>query len=296
LKPEGIYVPNVTPFDDRGDIMFDALGQLIDFWAGAGVSGLVVNASTGEALYMTREEKRRVIEYAIEKAPQECRVFAGTAAPSTRETVELTRDALDAGAEAALITTPFFYKPTREEAKQYFVDVINAVDLPVILYNVPKFTGYSVEPRTVAAIAEECSGLVAMKDSSGNPGTMAEVIRLCGDRISCLSGSADMVLPTLTLGGRGAIIAVANAIPRISVDLYRSWMEGDVDAAGEGQRKASYVNKVLVLDYPQIAAIKAALKQMGFNAGAPRRPRLPLPREAAKKVAEAMSLLSSNAF
>jgi 4-hydroxy-tetrahydrodipicolinate synthase len=166
----------------------------------------------------------------------------------------------------------------------------------VILYNVPKFTGYSVEPRTVAAIAEECSGLVAMKDSSGNPGTMAEVIRLCGDKISCLSGSADMVLPTLTLGGRGAIIAVANAIPRISVDLYRSWMEGDVDAAGEGQRKASYVNKVLVLDNPQIAAIKAALNEMGFNAGAPRRPLLPLSIEAAVKVAEAMSLLSSNGF
>jgi 4-hydroxy-tetrahydrodipicolinate synthase len=296
LKPEGIYVPNVTPFDDRGDIMFDALGRLIEFWAGAGVSGLVVNASTGEALYMTREEKRRVIEYALERAPQECKVFAGTAALSTRETIELTRDALDVGAEAALITTPFFYKPTREETKQYFVDIIDAVDLPVILYNVPKFTGYSVEPRTVAAIAEECSGLVAMKDSSGNPGTMAEVIRLCGDKISCLSGSADMVLPTLTLGGRGAIIAVANAIPRISVDLYRSWMEGDVDAAGEGQRKASYVNKVLVLDNPQIAAIKAALNEMGFNAGAPRRPLLPLSIEAAVKVAEAMSLLSSNGF
>ena len=296
MKPEGIYVPNITPFDEKGDIMFDALGKLIDFWAGSGVSGLVVNASTGEALYMTREEKKSIIEYALDRAPQGCKIFAGTAALSTRETIELTRDALDAGAEAALITTPFFYKPTREETAQYFVDVIDAVDLPVILYNVPKFTGYSIEPRTVAAIAEECSGLVAMKDSSGNPGTMAEVIRLCGDRISCLSGSADMVLPTLTLGGRGAIIAVANAIPRISVDLYRSWKEGDVEAAGEGQRKASYVNKVLVLDNPQIAAIKAALSDMGYAAGVPRRPLLPLPKEAAGKVAEAMSLLSSKRF
>ena len=296
MKPEGIYVPNITPFDEKGDIMFDALGQLIDFWAGAGVSGLVVNASTGEALYMTREEKRRIIEYAIERVPQWCRVFAGTAALSTRETIELTQDALDAGAEAALITTPFFYKPTREETMQYFVDVIDAVDLPVILYNVPKFTGYSVEPKTVAAIAEECSGLVAMKDSSGNPGTMAEVIRLCSDKISCLSGSADMVLPTLTLGGKGAIIAVANAIPQISVALYKSWRGGDVDAAGEGQRKASYVNKVLVLDNPQIAAIKTALNDMGYDAGAPRRPLLPLSRETAKKVAEAMSLLSSKRF
>jgi len=293
LKPEGIYIPTVTPFDGRGEIMFDALGRLIDFWAGCGVSGLVVNASTGEAPYLTREEKRRIIEYAIDRTGGRCHVYAGTADLSTRSTIEQTRDALDAGAEAALITTPFFYKPTREETVGYFVDVIGAVDLPVILYNVPKFTGYSVEPRTVAAIAEECSGLVAMKDSSGNPGTMAEVIRLCGDRISCLSGSADMVLPTLSLGGKGAIIAVANAVPRQSVALFEAWRRGDAAAAGEGQLTLSYVNKVLVLDNPQIAAIKSALNDAGHDAGVPRRPLLPLSPQAAKNVKDAMRLVES---
>jgi len=291
LKPEGIYVPTVTPFDAEGEIMFDAFGALVDFWVSSGVSGLVVNASTGEALYLTRDEKRRIIEYALERVSGKCKVFAGTAALSTRETIELTGDALDAGAEAALITTPFFYRPSNQELTRYFVDIMDAVDMPVILYNVPKFTGYSVEPKTVAEIAEECSCLVALKDSSGNPGTMAEVIRLCGDRISCLSGSADMVLPTLTLGGKGAIIAVANVIPRESVALYRAFKAGDMEAAGKGQHTASYVNKVVVRENPQIAAIKTALNNLGYEAGVPRRPLLPLQPETAKKVAEAMRLV-----
>lgn len=291
MKPEGIYVPTVTPFDAEGEIMFDAFGALVDFWVSSGVSGLVVNASTGEALYLTRDEKRRIIEYALERVSGKCKVFAGTAALSTRETIELTGDALDAGAEAALITTPFFYRPSNQELTRYFVDIMDAVDMPVILYNVPKFTGYSVEPKTVAEIAEECSCLVALKDSSGNPGTMAEVIRLCGDRISCLSGSADMVLPTLTLGGKGAIIAVANVIPRESVALYRAFKAGDMEAAGKGQHTASYVNKVVVRENPQIAAIKTALNNLGYEAGVPRRPLLPLQPETAKKVAEAMRLV-----
>ena len=291
MKIEGIYVPNVTPFDVRGDINFDALGALIDFWVGSGVSGLVVNASTGEAPYLSRDEKRRIIGYALERIRGGCRVFAGTSALGTRETIELTRDALDAGAEAALVTTPFFYRPSGREIVGYYADIMGAVDLPVILYNVPKFTGYSVEPGTVAEIAEECSGLAALKDSSGNPGTMAEVIRLCGDKISCLSGSADMVLPTLTLGGSGAVIAVANVIPGESVALYKAFKEGDLDEAGRGQLTASYVNKVLVRENPQIAAIKAALNNLGYGAGVPRRPLLPLQPEAADRVAEAMRLI-----
>jgi 4-hydroxy-tetrahydrodipicolinate synthase len=290
LNIEGIYVPNVTPFDDSGEINFDALGALIDFWVRSGVSGLVVNASTGEAPYLSRVEKRRIIEYALERVREGCRVFAGTSALGTRETVELTRDALDAGAEAALVTTPFFYRPTSREIVRYYLDIMDAVDLPVILYNVPKFTGYSVEPETVAEIADECSGLAALKDSGGNPGIMAEVIRLCGDKISCLSGSADMVLPTLTLGGKGAVIAVANVIPGESAALYKAFKAGDLEEAGRRQHTASYVNKVLVRENPQIAAIKVVLNKLGYGAGVPRRPLLPLQSEAAEKVAEAMKV------
>ena len=288
LKPTGVYVPTVTPFDEQGEIRFDALEKLIAHWLDGGVSGLVANASTGEAPYLSRDEKKSIIEFMVEKVDGRAQVYAGTGAMGTRETITLTRDARDAGAEAALVTTPFFFKPTGDEIAEHFIALTDAVDLPVILYNVPKFTGYSVNPKTVARIAEESSGLVAMKDSSGNPGTMAEVIRLCGDRISALSGSADMILPTLMLGGKGAIVAVANVIPAQCVGILEAYGRNDLAAAGRGQHTASYVNKVLVRENPQIAAIKTALNQMGYGAGVPRKPLKPLDEATAERIRAAM--------
>lgn len=288
MKPEGVYVPSITPFDERGEIVFDALEKLIEYWVDGGVSGIVANASTGEAPYLSREEKKKIIEFMVEKVDGRAQVFAGTGSMGTRETISLTRDAKEAGAEAALVTTPFFFKPTGDEIAMHFINLLDAVDLPVILYNVPKFTGYSVDPKTVAKIATESSGLVAMKDSSGNPGTMAEVIRLCGDRINALSGSADMILPTLMLGGKGAIVAVANVIPAPCVGIVEAYKGNDLAAAGEGQHTASYVNKVLVRENPQIAAIKTALNQMGYGAGAPRKPLTPLDDAVAEKIRAAM--------
>jgi 4-hydroxy-tetrahydrodipicolinate synthase len=184
----------------------------------------------------------------------------------------------------ALVTTPYFFKPTDEELFQHYARVLGATKLPVILYNVPKFTGYSISPRVVARIASECSGLAGIKDSSSNPGTMAEVIRLCGERISCLSGAADMILPTLTLGGEGAIVAVGNVIPGHCVELYKAFRRGDLAEAGRQQLTASFVNKVLVAENPQIAAIKAALNKMGYGAGVPRGPLLPLAPKADEAV------------
>lgn len=288
LKPEGIYVPNVTPFNKKGEIMYEALGELLEYWIAGGITGVVANASTGEAPYLSDSERIDIINYIIEKADNRIQVFAGTGAASTWKTIELTKSAKEAGAEAALITTPFFFKPTDPEIAQHFIDVIDAVDLPVILYNVPKFTGYSVNPKVVANVAEECSGMVAMKDSSGNPGNMAEVIRLCGKKINCLSGSADMMLPTLTLGGKGGIIAIGNVIPRESSELYKSFNEGDISTAGDRQNTASFVNKVLVRELPQIAAIKYALNHKGFNAGVPRKPLTELSEKEQATVREAM--------
>ena len=284
MRLEGIYVPNVTPFDAEGNIIYDSLGELIDFWIDSGVSGIVANASTGEGPYLSRGEQMSIVEFVVGRVDGRAQVIAGTGAMGTRETIEMTREAADAGAEAALVTTPYFFKPTDEELFQHYARVLGATKLPVILYNVPKFTGYSISPRVVARIASECSGLAGIKDSSGNPGTMAEVIRLCGERISCLSGAADMILPTLTLGGEGAIVAVGNVIPGHCVSLYKAFRKGDLVEAGRQQLTASFVNKVLVAESPQIAAIKAALNKMGYGAGFPRGPLLPLAPKADEAV------------
>ena len=273
---EGIFVPNVTPFDERGEIQYEALADLIEFWLGAGVSGLVVNASTGEGPMLSREEKRGLVEFVREKVNGRGMVIAGTGAIGTRDTIELTRDAEDLGADAALVTTPFFFKPTDEELVEHFMALDAAVNLPFILYNVPKFTGYTVTPSTINRISGACNNMIGIKDSSGNPGAMAENIRLFGDGISVLSGAADMTLLTLALGGRGAILAVANFIPEICVGLYKAAGKGDLEEAGRSQQLVSYVNKVIVREHPQVAAVKAALSLKGHAAGIPRRPFKPM--------------------
>jgi 4-hydroxy-tetrahydrodipicolinate synthase len=288
LNLEGVYVPNVTPFNAKGEIQYDALGELIEYWIGAGVSGIVANASTGESPYLSREELTEVLIFVLEKVDGRAQVIAGTGTMATRETIEFTRDAKNAGAGAALITTPYFYHPTEEELYRHYASVLSAVDLPAILYNVPKFTGYGIAPKTIARIADDCSGLAGVKDSSGSPGNMAEIIRLCGNRIACLSGAADMFLPALGLGGRGAVLAIANVVPGTCVELLQAFRSGDIANAGKRQRTASHVNNVLVTSFPQIAAIKYALNQMGYRAGSPRQPLLPLNEAQEKAATEAL--------
>ncbi len=286
MELKGIFVPNVTPFTGQGHIDYEKLGDLVDFWLGSGVSGIVVNASTGEAPLLNREERIDLIAYVKERMGGKGKLIAGTGAIGTRETIELTRDAKDAGAEAALVLPPFFIRPSDMEVYRHFCSLLASVDLPVIFYNVPKFTGYGVSPRVVNRIVDESANLVGIKDSSGSPGNQAENIRLFGSKISVLAGAADMTLPTLTMGGKGAILAVANAIPETCVALYDAAVKGDLVEAGRLQLKVSYVNKVLVREHSQIAATKTALKSIGHPAGEPRRPLRPLPPGEEKQVVE----------
>ena len=289
LELEGVYVPSVTPFNEDAEIVFDALAEFIGFWINSGISGIVANASTGESPYLNRNELTEVLAFVKEEAGGRIQVIGGTGAMATRETIQLTSDAKDCGVDGVLITTPYFFRPSEDELYRHYVEVLSSVDIPAILYNVPKFTGYSIAPKTIARISEECSNLAGVKDSSNNPGNMAEIIRLCGDKMSCLSGAADMFLPTLSLGGKGAVLAIANVVPGTCVELFGAFKEGDIKKAGKRQRIVSHVNNVLVTNNPQIAAIKHALNIMGYNAGVPRRPLLPLSDLQKKSVEQSLS-------
>jgi len=284
MEFKGLHIPCVTPFDGGGGLSLPSLDRLLDYWLSHGVEGVVVNASTGEGPLMRGEEKSEVLRYVVERVGGRALVTAGTGSPSTEVAVGLTRTAEDLGADAALVASPWFYKPSGEEVAQFFIDVASSTDLPIVLYNVPKFTGYSFTPNVVQRVSEECSNIVALKDSTGSPGYMAEVLSLCGSRVSCLSGSADMVLPGLMLGGRGAVVAIGNVVPGVVSRLIAAFRDGSWTEAAEMQRVASRVNSVLVRGLPQVAAIKEALHQMGFDPGPPRRPLLPLGEEGREKV------------
>jgi 4-hydroxy-tetrahydrodipicolinate synthase len=288
FRPSGIIPPNVTPFTRDGSLDVGALRGSVRFWLESGIHGLACCASNGEAPYLSREERRAVIEAVIDEVNGRVPVIVGTGSVSTSETILLTMDAQSLGAAAALVVTPFFYKPNSKEIHEHFRAILDAVDIPIIPYNVPKFTGYSIEPSLVAQLAEEYENVVAVKDSSGSIAQITETIRLCGRRISVLAGTADLILPTLEMGGKGGIVAVANVAPRMCVELYDAFMKKDLKKARDLQIKITYLNEVLVKRYNQLSAIKESLNLIGVKVGQPRRPSLPLDEKAREDVSKTL--------
>jgi 4-hydroxy-tetrahydrodipicolinate synthase len=249
-----------------------------------GVSGLVPCGSNGEAPYLSREERMRVIEIVMEEAGGKVPVIAGTGSTSTWETIQFTRDAKDLGVDAALVVTPFYFKPSNQEIYEHYRTLLECVDLPIVIYSVPKFTGYSLEPNLISQLASEYDNIIGVKDSGGNMGTISETIRLVGEKISVLAGTADVVLPTLIIGGSGAVIAVANVFPKICSNLYEAFKKGNYEEASKLQQSIAYINEVLVKRHNQLSAIKEALNIQGLPGGYPRRPALPLNEKEKKEI------------
>lgn len=273
---KGMFVPNITPFARNGDVDVDALRTCVRFWVDGGVSGLVPCGSNGEAPYLSREERRKVVETVLDEVNGKVPVIAGTGSMSTQETITFTGDAKDLGADAALIVTPFYFKPSNKEICAHYRKVSEAADLPIFIYNVPKFTGFSLEPAVAAEVVAQNEQIVGVKNSSGNFGSLTETIRLVGDEVSVMAGTAELVLPALTLGASGAIVAVANVFPKLCSSLYEAVRTGNHEEAVELQRSVSYVNEVLVRRHNQLSAIKEALRLLGLPGGYPRRPALSL--------------------
>jgi 4-hydroxy-tetrahydrodipicolinate synthase len=253
MKLEGIFVPILTPFDKDGEIEEEALRGMIDYLLGVGISGIVPCGSTGESPYLSREEMRRVIEVVVDQVDGKAPVIAGAGTMGTRDTILQARDALEAGADAALVVTPYYFKLSNEEVFRHYAALLEAVDLSILIYNVPKFTNYSIPPGLIERLVLEYSGVVGVKDSSGDIGLVAEILRLVGGKVSVLTGSGDTILPTLMLGGSGAIVAIGNVIPEVCIDLYKAFREGRIAEAAKHQMTASFVNKVLIKDHSQIA-------------------------------------------
>lgn len=284
ISLDGIFVPNVTPFKNNGTLDLEALKTCVRFWMKGGVSGLVPCGSNGEAPYLSRQERKAVIKTVVEEVNGKIPVIAGTGSTSTKQTIAFTRDAEKLGADAALIVTPFYFKLSNREIYEHYKTVLEAVDLPIVLYNVPRFTGTSLETAVISQLVSKYNGIIGIKDSSGSLGAITEIIRLVGDKISVLAGTADVALPTLLLGGRGAVIAVANVYPKLCSVLYKAFRKGNYEEAAKLQQQISFINEVLVKKYNQLSAIKEALTLQGIPVGYPRKPALPLEIEEKKTV------------
>jgi len=291
ISLDGIFVPHVTPFTREGELDIEALRKCVKFWVKGGVSGLVPCGSNGEAPYLSRQERRIVIKTVVEEVNEKIPVIAGTGGMSTKQTIAFTKDAENLGADAALIVTPFYFKLSNREIFEHYKTVLESVDLPVVLYNVPKFTGVSLELTVISQLVSKYEKLIGVKDSSGSISNINEIIRLVGDRIAVLAGTAEVALPTLMLGGRGAVIAVANVFPRLCTSLYQAFRKGNYKEAAKLQQQVSFINEVLVKKHNQLSAIKEALKLQGKPGGYPRKPALPLESEEIKDIEDMLKVV-----
>jgi 4-hydroxy-tetrahydrodipicolinate synthase len=282
VKFEGILPPHITPFTATETIDQQALRRDVDFWIESGVHGLVTCGSNGEGVYMTREERGRVLRLVLDQANGRVPVIAGTGCPSTSQSIALTKDAYDLGVDAALIVTPYYYRLSQEAIYRHFETIANAVDIPLIVYNVPKFTGVNLEPWVLERLLQS-DAVIGVKDSSANMRQMQELIRVAGDRVSILAGYGNMIYPTLASGGHGAIVAIANVVPELTVKLYDLFKADDHRNASEVQSAIVVLND-FVTQRHGIPAVKAALNIRGEGGGYPRKPLTPLLPEATNQL------------
>lgn len=228
---KGSMVAIVTPFKD-GKVDEDAYRELIEFQISNGTNAIVPCGTTGESATLSMEEHRRVIDIAVQAVNKRVPVIAGTGANNTREAIELTRHAKEAGADASLQVTPYYNKPTQEGLFQHFAAIAKAAPIPLVLYNVPGRTSVNMLPETVARLAE-LPEVVAIKEASGNLAQMTEILLLAGDKITLLSGDDNLTLPVLGIGGKGVISVVANIAPKDTSEMIKAWEEGNRELARE---------------------------------------------------------------
>ncbi len=226
---EGIHTALITPFrDDQVDE--DALRKLVERQIQAGIDGLVPCGSTGESATLSHLEHRTVVEIVIDVAAGRVPVIAGTGSNSTREAIEFTAHARDAGADAALLLSPYYNKPTQEGIYAHYATIAQETGLPLIVYNIPGRTASNIAPETVARLAH-LPGIVGIKEASGDLEQIAHVIAKCPSDFDVLSGDDAITLPLLSIGGKGVISTTSNVAPNHVLELVRSFEVGDVARA-----------------------------------------------------------------
>lgn len=256
----GSIVAIVTPFND-GRFDEEAFSKLIEWHISKGTNAIVPCGTTGESATLDYEEHYRVIEVAVKTVNKRIPVIAGTGANSTDESIMITKKAKELGADAALLVAPYYNKPTQEGLYRHYKSVAEAVDIPIVLYNVPGRTAVNILPTTVARLAE-IDNIVAIKEATGDMKQVSEIIRLCGDKITVLSGDDFTTLTLLTLGGKGVISVTANIVPHEVSEMCRLWEEGNIEEARRLHYKLEPLNQAMFIETNPIP-VKTALAMMG---------------------------------
>jgi 4-hydroxy-2-oxoglutarate aldolase len=272
----GVYPALTTPFAADGDVSLADVKYNIERYNSTGIAGFVVLGSTGESVLLSRNEMDDVLTTVRDAAGQGKRLIAGTGAESTQDTIERTKRAAELGYHFALVKTPHYYKPAYkpEVLIAHYRRVADASPIPVLLYSVPIFTGVTLEAPEVGALAEH-PNIIGIKESSGHVMRVAEIVSACPADFQILTGSAGTMLAALTVGAKGAILALGSALPEMCVTLYELYRNGEVDKARALQNTLLKASKVIQSEHA-IAGIKFVMDQRGYHGGIPRQPLVPL--------------------
>ena len=269
--PEGVLPALVTPFNKEGEFLPKSFTEIIDYTLEGGVHGLFVLGSTGEAYALNLEEKKQVMECAIEHNNGRVPVYIGVGGVTTRDTIASAQAAETAGADAISVLTPYFITPNYEELKAHFIAIASSVNIPVLLYNNVPRTNVDIPPRMIEELAS-VENIIGVKDSSGDMTKLAEYIRLTqGKEFSVFCGRDTMIFANLMYGGKGAVAATAGFAPELVVGIYTAFKEGDYEKARDCQLKLAPLRLAFTLaSFP--ALMKEALNLIGFDAGVPMAP------------------------
>lgn len=284
---KGAGVAIVTPFDENLNVNYEKLGELIDYQIENGTDSIIICGTTGESSTLTEKEHMECIRYTVDKVAKRVPVIAGTGSNCTQTAIELSEDAKRAGADGLLLVTPYYNKATQKGLIQHFTMIAKAVDLPVILYNVPSRTGCNLLPVTTAQLFQDVDNIVGIKEASGNISQVVELMHHTQGDIDLYSGNDDQVVPLLSLGGIGVISVLSNILPRETHDIVENFLKGDIKASLQGQLRLIPLIDALFCEVNPIP-VKKAMNLMGFAVGGLRSPLTEMEEANAQKLVKAM--------
>ena len=258
-----------TPFTDKG-VNFEEFGKLIEKQISEGVDSIIVCGTTGESATMTDEERKNTIKYAIDKVNKRIPVIIGTGSNNTIHAIEMSKYAESVGADGLLIVTPYYNKTTQVGLIEHYKKIAEAVNIPIILYNVPSRTGVNITPETCFELSK-IPNIVAIKEASGNISQVAKIASLCKDNLTIYSGNDDQIIPIMSLGGLGVISVLSNIEPKYVHEMTYNYLNGNTKKALDMQLKSIPLIEALFSEVNPIP-VKEALNIKGYDYGIPRLP------------------------
>lgn len=281
----GSGVALVTPFENN-QINYEALERLINWHVANQTDALIICGTTGESATLSTEEKKALIAFAVAKTDGRMPVIAGTGCNNTADTIEMSLYAEQVGADGLLIVTPYYNKCTQKGLIAHYTAIADAVNIPIILYNVPGRTAVNIAPETVATLSGHIN-IIAIKEASGDISQVAKIARLCPKSFGIYSGNDDQIVPLLSLGGIGVISVVANILPKETHEMVALFMNGQVQEALNLQLNLLNVINALFIEVNPIP-VKTAMNLMGMSVGDLRLPLTPMEAHTKQILIDAM--------